>query len=81
MVSQFPKMSDAETALAHEQVLRAALSTRVGELQEEIARIEGQRDQLRDTLLALAEEYEDSKGRISHHLIGRRIRVAVESVS
>lgn len=57
----FPKMSDAEAALAHEQVLRAALTTRVSELQEEIARIEGKLNQFRARLLEIAAD-EDNAG-------------------
>jgi uncharacterized coiled-coil protein SlyX len=59
----YPKMSDIEAALAHEQVLKAALSVRVTELQEEIARIEGKNNQMRERLLEIAAD-EDNAGTV-----------------
>lgn len=38
----------AEIALSRERTLRIALTTRVGELQEELARMEGTRDSLQE---------------------------------
>lgn len=55
-----PNPADLEAALAHEQVLKAALSVRVTELQEEIARLEGKNSQLVEWLSNFADEWNQS---------------------
>lgn len=61
MTEMDERPSDAEIALQREQTLRIALTTRVGELQEEVARWEGRVQAAQRVVDSWTEWLEDDK--------------------